>query len=62
MTYKAQFERIKALVDAHNMPLARLTDHGVEVSCECVYPDGAVCCTMPETISTFQDARDWLGY
>jgi hypothetical protein len=59
MTSKKQ---IAAFVADHDMPLARETENSVEVSCEVVYPDGAVACSMPEIVRSIREARDWLGY
>lgn len=56
-----QIQKIAAFVASHDMPLARVVDDAVEVSCEVVM-DGAVFCSMPETVRTVREARDWLGY
>lgn len=54
--------KIAAFVSSHDMPMVRVTGDAVEVSCEVVYADGAVACSMPEQVRTISEARDWLGY
>lgn len=58
----ATLQQIAEFVASHDMPLARIVEDAVEVSCECVWPDGAVSCSMPEMVRTAREARDWLGY
>jgi hypothetical protein len=54
--------KIAAFVASHDMPLVRVAGDAVEVSCEVVYADGALACSMPETVRSISEARDWLGY
>lgn len=58
----ANLNQIAAFVASHNMPLARVTDDAVEVSCEVVWPDGSVSCDMPVAVRSIREARDFLGY
>ncbi len=62
MTATKALEQIARFVESHDMPLARVAGDAVEVSCEVVYADGALACSMPERITSIREARDWLGY
>lgn len=55
-------QALARFIASHDMPLARPTETAVEVSCEVVGPEGEVYCSMPETVTTLKQAKDWLGY
>lgn len=57
-----QLQKIAAFVASHGMPLVRIVGDAIEVSSECVWPDGAVSCDMPRKVRSIGEARDWLGY
>ena len=54
--------RIAAFIASHDPEMMRIVGDHIEVSTTVVYPDRALCCTMPEEIRTVREARDWLGY